>query len=61
MKIDKALPFALAYLDWAKEVKGVTSFEDTERRDWVMEFGKVYSDAGGEFTGVDIILAMGAR
>jgi hypothetical protein len=53
-------PFPLAYLDWAKEVKGAKSVKDTERHDWVMEFGRLYAQAGGLLNGLDILIAKGA-
>ena len=59
MKIDINNPFPLAYLDWAKEVKGAKSLADTERHDWVMEFGKLFSQAGGKVSGLDLAMAKG--
>lgn len=32
------LPFALAYLDWCKEVKRGHCVKDAERKDWIREF-----------------------
>jgi hypothetical protein len=55
------IPFPLAYLDWAKEVKGAKFIEETERHDWVMEFGRVYSEAGGQVNGLDIMIAKGGK
>jgi len=60
MSIDTMSPFPLAYLDWAKEVKGAKSVKDTERHDWVMEFGRLYAQAGGLLNGLDILIAKGA-
>jgi hypothetical protein len=60
MSIDIMTPFPLVYLDWAKEVKGAKSVKDTERHDWVMEFGKLYTQAGGLLNGLDILIAKGA-
>ena len=48
MSIDINIPFPLAYLDWAKGAKGAKSVKDTERHDWVMEFGKLFAQAGGD-------------
>lgn len=59
MAIDTSLPFALAYIDWCKAVKEATSLEATQRRDWAYEFGKLYSDAGGNVTGLDLAIALG--
>lgn len=59
--VDITTPFALAYIDWAKEVMGAKTLQDTERHDWVMKFGKIYSDAGGSVTGIDIALAKGVK
>ena len=59
MNIDTSMPFPLAYLDWAKEIKGATSLKDTERHDWVMEFGSLFNQAGGKITGLDIAMAKG--
>lgn len=61
MKIDISIPFSLAYIDWAKEVKSATTLEQTERHDWVMEYGRIFSDAGGEVTGADIFSAKGFK
>jgi hypothetical protein len=55
------IPFPLAYLDWAKEVKGAKSIEETERHDWIMEFGRIYSEAGGQVNGLDIMIAKGGK
>lgn len=57
--VDTQTPFVLAYLDWAQEVKGAKSVDETERRDWVMEFGRLYSNAGGSVNGLGIARALG--
>lgn len=59
MSIDINIPFPLAYLDWAKGAKGAKSVKDTERHDWVMEFGKLFAQAGGQVSGLDIAIAKG--
>lgn len=61
MSIDTMIPFPLAYLDWVKEIKGAKSIEETERHDWVMEFGRIYSQAGGQVNGIDIMIAKGGK
>lgn len=57
--IDISIPFPLAYLDWCKDTKGATSLAETERRDWIMEFGRLYSNGGGSVNGLDIARALG--
>ena len=54
-------PFPLAYLDWCKEVKKVKTIEETERRDWIIEF--YCSDQWNEkpITTLDIVVAMGGK
>ena len=61
MSIDTSAPFALAYLDWAKESKSASSLKDTERHDWVMEFARLFAQAGGKVSGLDITIAKGKK
>ena len=61
MIIDPSVPFPLAYLDWAKEEMGAKSVEETERHDWVMKFGQLYTDVGGNVNAQDLWIAKGMK
>lgn len=59
LSVDILTPFPLAYIEWCQGNKEVTHLSETERRDWVMEFGHLYSTAGGSVDGLDIARALG--
>ena len=49
----------LDYLDWCKEVKKAKSIEETERRDWFIEFVKTKNIK--DVSGFDFMIAMGGK
>lgn len=54
-------PFPLAYLDWCKEVKKANTVEETERRDWIIEFYESEEWNCKPITTLDIIIALGGK
>lgn len=57
-KIDTAVPFPLAYLDWCKNKK-ITDFEKTKSHMLVMKFWKIYIEAGGHVEPWELTIAKG--